>query len=270
MKGTITMARIYFTKTLPKLDVSGWIAFCKGAGIDGLDLAVRPNYPVNPENARTVLPEWAKALGDSGLVIGMATAPTDLTRSDDPRARAIFEACAKAGVSHVKIGYFPYQGNYNQDLALARKHLAGFAELAKATGVKACYHTHSGKMLGCHGIGLRALLDGTDPHLIGAFLDTGHLGIGGGPFGLESDAVAPWFSALAIKDMAWTMEGGSWKSRVVPAGKGFVRWKEVASALKDRGYRGNISLHGEYEAGGMDERLGLAKAEHGFLRSVGI
>lgn len=264
------MARIYFTKSLPQLGVSGWVAFCKDAGIDGLDLAVRPKYPVNPDNALTLLPEWSKALKDAGLLIGLVTAPTDLTNAEDKRAVTIFEACAKAGVSHVKIGYFPYLGNFDRDLDQAKRSLGGFAKLAKATGVKACYHTHSGPMIGCHGIGLRALLEGSDPHHVGAFLDTGHLGIGGGPFGMESDAVAPWFSILAIKDMSWAMNGGSWKASVVPAGKGFVRWKEVASSLKSRGFRGNICLHGEYEAEGLDNRMALAKAEHGFLKSMGI
>ena len=97
------MARIYFTKSLPQLDLAGWIAFCRGSGIDGLDMAVRPKYPVNPENAVTKLPEWAKALKDAGLVIGLVTAPTDLTNAEDKRAIAIFEACAKSGVGHVKI-----------------------------------------------------------------------------------------------------------------------------------------------------------------------
>jgi len=264
------MARIYFTKSLPKLDLAGWMAFCKEAKIDGLDLAVRPKYPVNPENVATMLPEWAKALRDAGLVIGLVTAPTDLTNPGDKRATTIFEACAKAGVGNVKIGYFPYSGNYERDLGQARRSLSGFASLAKATGVKACYHTHSGPMIGCHGIGLRNLLEGSDPHHVGAFLDTGHLAIGGGPFSMESDAVAPWFSILAIKDMSWATNGGSWKASVVPAGKGFVRWKDVAASLKARGFRGNICLHGEYEAEGLESRISLAKAENEFLKSNGI
>ena len=264
------MARIYFTKSLPQLDLAGWIAFCQGSGIDGLDMEVRPKYPVNPENAVTKLPEWAKALKDAGLVIGLVTAPTDLTNAEDKRAIAIFEACAKSGVGHVKIGYFPYQGNYEKDLGQARRSLSGFASLAKATGVKACYHTHSGPMIGCHGLGLRSLLEGSDPHHVGAFLDTGHLGIGGGPFSMESDAVAPWFSILAIKDMSWANSGGSWKASVVPAGKGFVRWKEIGASLKSRGFRGNICLHGEYEAEGVESRISLARTENEFLKSHGI
>lgn len=264
------MARIYFTKSLPELDTAGWIDFCKKSGIDGVDLAVRPKYPVNPDNCLKILPEWSKAFKDAGLVIGLVTAPTDLISPQDPRARAIFEGCAKAGVGHVKIGYFPYKGDLQKDLQEARKSFAGFSDLSKKTGVKACYHTHSGPMIGCHGIGLRQLLEGFDPHLVGAFLDTGHLAIGGGPFAIESDAVSNWFSILAIKDMSWSQVESGWKSSVVPAGKGFVRWKEVASAIKSRGFRGNVCLHGEYSAENPESRIALAKAEHQFLNSMGI
>ena len=50
------MRYVYFTKLLKDLDVRGLIAFCKEVGLDGVDLAVRPGYPVNPENAATALP----------------------------------------------------------------------------------------------------------------------------------------------------------------------------------------------------------------------
>ena len=155
------MARVYFTKSLPQLDLAGWISFCKDAGIDGLDLAVRPKYPVNPDNTGVQLPEWSKGLKDAGLIVGLVTAPTDMIEATDKRALALFEACAKAGVSQIKIGYFPYSGKYDADVSLGRKRLQGFEKLARSTGVKACYHTHSGPMLGCqavdHGLAHQAL-----------------------------------------------------------------------------------------------------------------
>lgn len=36
------MKYAYFTKSLKELDIKGLIAFCKEAGLDGFDLAVRP------------------------------------------------------------------------------------------------------------------------------------------------------------------------------------------------------------------------------------
>src|SRR6266545_462363 len=104
------MQFVYFTKSLQSLDVPRLIAFLKDAGLEGADLAVRPAYPVTPDNAAAELPKTAKAFQDAGLVIGLVTAPTNLTDADAAPARTIFEACGKAGVAAVKIGYFGYQG----------------------------------------------------------------------------------------------------------------------------------------------------------------
>src|SRR5688572_27437280 len=183
------MRYVYFTKTLQSLDIPGLIAFFKDAGLDGADLTVRPGYPVNPDNALTELPKAAKAFRDEGLTIGLVTAPTSLTDAGAAAAKAIFEACGKAGVPAIKIGYFLYQGKFDASLAEARRRLEGFAKLAEKTGVKACYHTHSGNFLGNNGAGLRLLLHDLDPHHVGAFVDTGHVALNGGPIRYELDMV---------------------------------------------------------------------------------
>src|SRR5262249_46366594 len=175
------MRYVYFTKSLQSLDVAGLIAFLKETGLDGADLAVRPGYPVTPGNVTAELPKAAKAFSDEGLVIGLVTAPTNLTDPESKPAVAIFEACGKAGVAAVKIGYFPYQGKFDAALADAQKRMAGFAKLAQKTGVRACYHTHSGNNLGNNCASLRLLLQDLDPHHVGAFVDTGHTAVNGGP-----------------------------------------------------------------------------------------
>jgi L-ribulose-5-phosphate 3-epimerase len=260
------MRYVYFTKTLQSLDIPGVIAFLKDAGLDGADLTVRPGYPVTPENAATELPNAAKAFKDAGLTIGLVSTPTSLNDANVAASKTIFEACAKAGVPAVKIGYFPYQGKFDAALAEGRRRLAGFAKLAEKTGVKACYHTHSGAMLGNNTAGLRLLLGDLDPHHIGAFLDTGHLAVNGGPIRYELDMARQWLSLLSIKDMLWEKKKDAWEYHVVPAGEGIVRWTDVAAGLKDVRFSGTISLHGEYEAKDLSQRKELAKAELAFLK----
>lgn len=255
------MRFVYFTKTLQSLDVAGLIAFCKDVGLEGVDFAVRPGYPVTPENATAELPKAARTFKDAGLVIGLVTAPTGLNDPDSKHAQSLFEACGKSGVPAIKIGYFPYRGKFDPELAEARKKLAGFAKLAEKTGVKACYHTHSGNNLGGACAALRMLLADFDPHHIGAFVDTGHTAINGGPIRLELDMIRPWLSLLAIKDMAWQNTKQGWRSEVVPVGRGIVRWQEVGQGLKDVGFDGTVSVHGEYEAKDLAERTKLAKEE---------
>lgn len=260
------MRFVYFTKLLQGQDVPGILAFLKETGLDGADLAVRPGYPVTPDNAATELPKAAKAFRDAGLVIGLLTAPTNLTDADSAAARTIFEAAAAVGVPAVKIGYFPYQGKFDAELTEARRRLAGFAKLAQRTGVKACYHTHSGNELGNNAAGLRLLLHDLDPHHVGAFVDTGHTAINGGPIRYELAIVRPWLSLLAIKDMVWEKGKGGWQARVVPAGGGIVRWNDVGQGVKECKFNGTVSLHGEYETKDLDERKALARQELAFLR----
>jgi sugar phosphate isomerase/epimerase len=260
------MRFVYFTKTLNKLSLKDLAAFCKEVGLDGVDLTVRPGYPVTPDNTLIALPEAARLFKDEGLIIGLVTAPTGLIDPNAKHARTLFDACGKAGVPAVKIGYFSYRPPFDDRLKDARAKLAGFAKLAERTKVKACYHTHSGATLGNNGAGIRLLLDELDAHHVGVFFDTGHTAVNGGPVGMELDLVRDWLSLVAIKDMAWTKGKAGWTYRVVPVGDGIVRWAEVGKGLKERKFTGTVSLHGEYEAKDLDERKRLAKEELAALK----
>jgi len=260
------MRFVYFTKMLKELDVPGLIAFCKDVGLDGVDLAVRPGYPVHPDNALTALPEAVKAFRDAGLIVGLVTAATNVTDPQGKQARTLFEACGKAEVPAIKIGYFPYQKHFDDTFRDARQKLSGFARLAEQNKVRACYHTHSGNNLGGNGSALRLLLQDLDPHHVGAFLDTGHTAIGGGPIGMELDMVRPWLALIAIKDMAWEKTPKGWKHEVVPAGRGIVHWNEFGQGVKEVRFNGTISVHGEYETKDLNERKELAKQELALLK----
>lgn len=261
------MQFVYFTKSLQKLPIAGLVAFCKDVGLAGVDLAVRPGFPVHPDNALTALPEAAKAFRDAGLVIGLVSAPTNLIDPDAPATKNLLAACAKAGVPAVKIGYFPYRAPVDECIKEAREKLTRFARLAAANKVKVCYHTHSGSLLGNNAAGLRLLLQDFDPHHLGAFFDTGHTAVNGGPPRMELDLIRPWLSLVAIKDMAWTKDKRGWTADVMPVGEGIVKWPELAKGLHECKFAGTVSLHGEYEAKDLADRKRLAKAELAALRT---
>jgi len=79
-----TMPYIVFTKHLKELSVEQLIEAMKAIGADGVDLCVRPGYPVNPDNASEALPRAAEAFRAAGLSIAMVTTPTDLTSASVP------------------------------------------------------------------------------------------------------------------------------------------------------------------------------------------
>ncbi len=260
------MTYVYFTKFLQNLDIDALITFCHDVGLDGVDLTVRPGYPVTPENVATELPKAAAKLTDAKLKIGLVTIPTSSTDPDARDVKTIFETCGKLGIPAIKIGYFTYREKFGAALDAARKTLAGFAKLAAKSGVKCCYHTHSGSYLGNNAAAARLLLQDLDPHAIGLFADSGHLAVNGGPIRMELDIIRDWLHLIAIKDMAWEKKNGEWKYDVVPTGQGIVRWKDVAQALADTKFNGTISIHAEYETKDLDERKKLAKSELEFLR----
>jgi L-ribulose-5-phosphate 3-epimerase len=257
---------VYFTKELKDLDLKAMAAFAVEVGVDGLDLTVRPGYPVNPENVATALPEAMRIFKDAGLIVGLVSMPTNPTDADAASVRAIYEACGKAGITHTKIGYYPYKDHFDEALAAARLKLTGLAKLSEKTGVKTCVHTHSGNTLGNNAAGVRLLLTDLDPHHVGAYLDTGHTAVNGGPIRLELDTVRPWLSLVAIKDMLWEKGKDGWATHVVPAGEGMVRWDEFAKGIKECKFNGTVSIHAEYPAADIARRKELAKAELAFLK----
>lgn len=262
------MRYVYFTKLLKELDVPGLIAFCKEVGLDGVDLAVRPGYPIHPDNVATALPAAAKQLQDAGLYIGLVSIATNLNDATHKVCKDVFAACSKAGVAAVKIGYFPYQSKIDEAIKTARIKLQGFARLAEATHVKACVHTHSGNNVGANAGVLRMLLNDLDPHHLGAYADTGHLAVNGCPIRIELDLLRQWLSLIAIKDMLWAKTTKGWQYHVVPAGDGIVHWPEFAQAVRDVNYQGTISLHGEYETRDIAERKALAQQELAMLKKL--
>ncbi|MCY2972041.1 MAG: sugar phosphate isomerase/epimerase [Planctomycetota bacterium] len=261
------MQYIYFTKTLKDLAPSALVEFCKETGVDGLDLAVRPGYPIEPANVLLELPKFAAIMKQNKLDIPLVSAPTSLVDAESKEAKSLFEACALAGVPMIKIGYFTYKGDFSDDLQAARKKLQGFSKLAQQTKVKAVYHTHSGTNIGNNAVSLKELLTDFDPHHVGAFADTGHLAVNGGPIKMELEILRPWLSIIAIKDILWEQAKGDWAFKVIPAGSGIVRWNDVSKGIKDAKFQGTIVLHGEYEAASLPNRKDLAKKELAFLKN---
>jgi sugar phosphate isomerase/epimerase len=257
-----------FTVTLESLDIPGLIAFCKETGLDGVDLTVRPGFPVTPDNVATELPRAVKAFEDAGLTIGQVSGPKDFTDPDTTAARAIFEACRKAGIAGVRLGYFTYEDHFEHSLADARTRMAGFARLAARTGVRAVFHTHSGNCLGNNAASTLLVLQDLDPHHVGVSIDTGHLALNGGPFRMEADMLRRWISHLAIKDVLWEKKENLWESQFVPAGTGIVRWSDVRQALQDVQFRGMTTLYAVYAAKDLADRKRLVKQELETLKQL--
>jgi len=239
------MQLVMFTKMLAKLDVTQLGETIKGLGFDGMDLAIRPGHPVNPENVETALPEAIKVWSDMGLVVGMVTSDTSLIDPTTSEADRIFAACGRAGVKYIKLGYYQWQPgeDYQARVKEIRDALDGFAELGAKHDVLPCYHTHSGRFYGVNASALMHLLDGMDPSRIGAYLDAGHLMLDGEPFTMAVAIVEPYLKLVAVKDPIY-VDGGR---QLVPLGEGLVDWVGVCRDLRAAHFDGPVTLHSEYD-----------------------
>ncbi len=239
---------IMFTKHLQGWDVPQIIESLHQAGVQGADLCVRPGYPVTPENAPSELPRVAKMFAAEGLCIPLVTTPGDFISADMPYAESLFAACAEAGVSLIKLGYWHMEEDgYWPTLDRCRKRLEGFARLSEKTGVKALVHNHSGSTMGLNSAAAMHLMQGFDPQLVGVFADVGHLSIVGEPYPLAFSIVRDYLAAVAFKDLVRKKNpDGSWGIEVVPMGLGFGNFPLVMQLLQDMAFAGPISFHCEY------------------------
>lgn len=239
------MQLVMFTKMLAKLDARQLGETIKDLGLDGMDLAIRPDHPVNPDNVETALPEAVKMWSDMGLVVGMVTSDVSLIDPDAPDAERLLAACGRAGVKYVKLGYFMWKSgdDYWANVKRIREKLAGFAELGAKHGILPCYHTHSGHFYGQNASAVMHLLSGMDPERIGAYLDTAHLMLDGEDFEMARDIVGPYLKLVAIKDPLYVDDG----RKIVPLGDGLVDWPGVCRSLEAVDFDGPMTLHSEYD-----------------------
>ena len=269
------MKLILFSKMLKEKSVEELAVLANELGLDGYDMAVRPEYPVNPDNAATALPAAAAVMRSHGVDIPMLTGNFDLLTVDHPTAELILGAMGEAGVGLVKLGYFkfdPGKMDYWKEVDECRKALDGWSKLAEKHQVKVCYHTHSNRCMGLNAGMLAHMIHGLDSKYIGAYLDTGHLVAEGEEWAVAVAIVREYLSVVSLKDFLLhrvVKEGhGSMKRDVVEAGQGMVDWTAVFEELKRIGFDGPGSIHCEFHLEEADDFLSAVRREVAFFSEM--
>jgi len=264
---------VFFTKSLKGMDIMATATEVKNLGFEGLDLAVRPGYCINPENVATELPRAVKVWADMGLSVPMVTTPADFTDPRDPAAERLLAACGEAGVHEIKLGYWRYEGpGYWDQVVAVRGALDRFAQLAEKHGVRVAVHTHSGRYFGLNASAAMHLVRGMDPRHVGVYLDAGHLAVNGEPIEMAVDMVRAYLCLVAMKDMAYVRterEGRTvWKRTLVPFREGLVDWPAVLKALVGAGYDGPLSFHSEYHDVSLEELRSLTRDDLAYIHEL--
>lgn len=268
------MKLIYFTKFLKGLTAQQVGQTAKRLGFDGLDLAIRKGQCVNPDNVATALPDAMKIWRDMGLSIPLVSMETRQTDPRDAGVRRLFEACGKAKIPNIKVGYWRWKSGqpYWPGVESTRADLEVLAKLGRDFGVRTVLHTHSGSYYGCNASSAMQLARGFDPKVVGVYLDAAHLTISGEPLELALAIVRDYLAIVAVKNCRYerTNPGRSpalWKRQFCLLEEGLVDWPKAVALLRKTGYDAPLSIHGEYT--GPDEReaiLSRVEKDVKFLR----
>lgn len=214
-----------------------------GLGLDGVELAVRPEYQVTPADIEAGLPRAAKIFRERGLFIGSVAADTD---------EKTIAACGEAGVPIIRIcvGIDMTIGYRASEEKLRR----GFDALIPALdkhGVAIGVQNHCDFMVGS-AIGLMHLIEQYDPKHVCAVLDPAHCAVDGEPPAMALDIVWSHLGMINFKSAAhWRVNGpdeeeARWKVIWTTAQHSGYSWRTMVAELRKRGYPGTICLPAEY------------------------
>ena len=242
-----------FTESFQDWSVEKVCEKFKAAGLDGLDLTVRPGGHIDPKDAKAKLPAATVAARKHGVEINMiSTAITDA----DADGEAIIGACGELGIARIKLGYYRILrfGKLLTEIDDTKRRLEGVAKLARKHGVLPCVHIHSGEMIPASGPVAYLLLRDIAPAEVGVYVDPMHMTIEGGIGGWRQslDLLAPWIAISSLKNCMWQTQPRDdhgqipWQVMKCPLAEGVAPIPQYLQALRDLGYRGLYTLHSEY------------------------
>jgi sugar phosphate isomerase/epimerase len=145
------------------------VALVRELGFDGVELPVRPGYPVDPENVQRELPLAARLFADAGLGIFSVAGPTD---------EATIATCAAQGIPMVRIMVPVGPEGYLSAEARARRELDALLPLLERYQVTVGVQNHNGRFVS-NAMGLHHLLEPYDPTYVAEIWDAAHTALNG-------------------------------------------------------------------------------------------
>ncbi|AHF90916.1 xylose isomerase [Opitutaceae bacterium TAV5] len=223
-------------------------------GVDGVELPVRPGFPVTPENVATMLPEAVRVFRERGLRI--------FSVAGEPDA-ALARVCAAAGVPVIRVCLRVNDGETYPDAeARWRRRFDELRPVLDETGVCIGVQNHCGNWLP-HAMAIREVCRGFAPRQVAAVWDAAHAALCGEPPAMGLDLVASHLCMVNLKNAQWVRHGGGgsraasgegrdgmevaeWKIGWCRGGEGIASWPGVAAELARRRFAGPVCLTAEY------------------------
>jgi sugar phosphate isomerase/epimerase len=235
-----------------------------GFGFDGIELPVRPGYQVEPAAVARDLPIAARQLSELGLRIFSVAGPTDAVT---------IATCAELNIPVIRIMAPIGPEGYRATESRLRRELDALVPLLDRYGVTIGVQNHYGRHIS-NASGLRALLQGYDPHQVAAIWDAAHNALEGEEPELALDIIWPHLRMVNLKNAFWRRTNGpeaevaTWAPHWTSGRQGRASWPRVAAELKRRGYSGVVCLTAEYTDEAAVNRL-IAE-DLAFARSLSL
>ncbi|MEI6513746.1 MAG: TIM barrel protein [bacterium] len=239
-----------FTKPW-RMDLPELGKFIAGLGFDGIELPVRPGYPVLPENVGKDLPKAVKILGDFGVTIDSIAGPTD---------EPTIAACAEANVPVIRVCESVGPEPYMEWEARRQREFDALVPLLSKYGVTLGIQNHYGTCV-ANAMGILHLIEKYDPKAVGAVWDCAHNGLHGEEPEMALDIVWSHLCLVNFKSAFWLRINGpeakcaEWSPYFTTGRHGLSKWPRVADELKKRNYKGAICLTAEYSDEESVDRL---------------
>jgi sugar phosphate isomerase/epimerase len=245
---------VYSVFTKPWKMATGELGeFVKDLGFEAVELPVRPDYQVNPENVDKELPKAREVLASLGITVASVAGPYN-----DERTIA---ACAEAGVPIIRIcpAIFPELG-YMKSTAKWQKELDSLIPLYDKYGVALGIQNHCNAWIP-HALGIRYLIEQYEPKHVCAVWDPAHCALDGEDPRLAVDILWSHLRMVNLKNAYWVRTSGTeaehvqWKSHWTSGRQGLCSWPLVVQVLKERKYEGVVCLTAEYSDHESVDRL---------------
>jgi L-ribulose-5-phosphate 3-epimerase len=221
-------------------------------GFDGIDLTVRPDGHVLPENVEKDLPKAVQAAKKSNIEISMMT--TAILEANALSERVLKTASVQ-NVGHYRMGWYHFdmQTDIMKQVDTFGKQMKGLDVLNKKYKISGEYQNHGGQYLGAAVWDLQPIFKNINSPLTGCQYDVNHATAeSGANWETGFRLIAPYIKSLAIKDFRWVMKNGKLQKEGCPLGEGIVDWKKFLQLLKQYNINVPITMHFEYDLGGAE------------------
>jgi len=224
----------------------------KALGFDGVELPVRPGFPVTPENVQTQLPQAVRILSDHGLqILSVASEVTE----------PVAAACSEARIPLIRVCIqIPAGVDYLTAEARTIEAYRRLEPILGKYGVAIGVQNHCDRWL-ANAASLRRLVEDFAPEHVAVVWDAAHNALNGEVPELALDLVWSHLRMVNLKNAYWRRlsppeaEVAEWKIHWTSGRQGLASWPTVAGELARRGYGGPICFTAEYTDEAAADRL---------------